>query len=167
MIECHKRCGPPGGRSHHHHCRWRRPEVGAGQSARPGDQPPGEEVRGDGPSSSTSPTTGWAWRNRVPGRRSSAATKAPRPRGATTEVFTILTQAPQVGRTLSVATGDGGAVLAEAARTTGAVFTARIPTAHHGTRTRSARETVADDGRCRGLRDPILRWSYSVHRSIL
>jgi hypothetical protein len=47
--------------------------------------------------------------------------------GPTTSVVTRLTQAPQLGRDLSVATGPGAEQLALAMRPTGQLFSAEIP----------------------------------------
>jgi hypothetical protein len=47
--------------------------------------------------------------------------------GPTTRVVTRLTEAPQAGRALSVATGDGADALASAARTGGLTYAADIP----------------------------------------
>jgi hypothetical protein len=47
--------------------------------------------------------------------------------GPTVQVFTRLTQAPQIGRSLSVGIGQAGQTLANAARVDGRVFVARIP----------------------------------------
>jgi RHS repeat-associated protein len=49
--------------------------------------------------------------------------------GPTIQVVTRLTQAPGVGRALSVATGEGAETLANAARTGGQVYRANIPRA--------------------------------------
>jgi RHS repeat-associated protein len=47
--------------------------------------------------------------------------------GRTVELFTKLTQSPGAGRALSAAAGEGAQTLAEAARVTGTMYTARIP----------------------------------------
>jgi len=47
--------------------------------------------------------------------------------GPTVEVVTKLTQLPQAGRALSVATGEGAEQLANAARSTGQIFRAQVP----------------------------------------
>lgn len=49
--------------------------------------------------------------------------------GPTVRVVTNLTQAPQAGRALSVATGDGAEALADAARSGGQTYVANIPKA--------------------------------------
>ncbi len=49
--------------------------------------------------------------------------------GSATTVFTNLTQSPQAGRALSVATGEGAQALAAAARQSGMLFRADIPNA--------------------------------------
>ena len=49
--------------------------------------------------------------------------------GTTVQVVTRLTQAPQVGRALSVAAGENAGALANAARAGGQVYTANIPKA--------------------------------------
>ena len=45
------------------------------------------------------------------------------------QIVTKLTQFPQAGRALSVATGDGAEALANAARSTGQIYKANIPQA--------------------------------------
>jgi RHS repeat-associated protein len=49
--------------------------------------------------------------------------------GASVQVFSKLTKAPQAGRALSTATGEGAVALAQAAREGGSLFTATIPKA--------------------------------------
>jgi hypothetical protein len=49
--------------------------------------------------------------------------------GSAVELVTRLTQSPTVGRALSAAGGEGAQALADAARSTGTVYAARIPEA--------------------------------------
>jgi hypothetical protein len=73
--------------------------------------------------------------------------------GPTVEVVTKLTQAPQLGRGLSVATGEGATALANAARAGGRIFTARIPKALIETlkRARLVEERVTQMGGARAV----------------
>ena len=59
----------------------------------------------------------------------SALQAAARAEGPTVQVFTKLTQAPEAGRALSVATGENAQALANAARTGGQMFEGQIPSA--------------------------------------